>query len=299
MTKASGNQGGRIAVVGATGRIGSTLLSKLVDDNFDIVPLSRTASSDRLPPGLVPTIIDFEEPSTLSEALEGVDKVFIAHGTYAKQVENEIALIDAAVGAGVSHIVKVSVMGPPVLLHPFDWHAKIEAHLATCDVGYTLLRPSAFVDILARAAVPVADGFWGGAAGDGRVNFIDTRDIADVARVVLLDGRFNDVQRAYHLTGPASVSMPEVAAELSGLLGREVKYRQRTPSDHRNVLLQMGMSEMAADIALGLDYLFERSVQAETTSSVGELTGHAPRSVAAWLKDNISAFRNSTTTVHG
>lgn len=299
MTKVSVDQRGRIAVVGATGRIGSTLLSKLVDDNVDIVPLSRSASSDRLPAGLVPSIIDFEAPSTLSEAFEGVNKVFIAHGTYAKQVENEIALIDAAVRAGVSHIVKVSVMGPPVRLHPFDWHDKIEAHLAACDVGYTLLRPSAFVDILARAAVPVADGFWGGAAGDGRVNLIDTRDIAEVARVVLLDGRFNDVQRAYHLTGPASVSMPEVAAELSGQLGHEVKYLRRTPSEHRNVLLQMGMSEMAADIALGLDHLFERSVQAETTATVAELTGHAPRSVADWLRDNISAFTKNPNTVQG
>ncbi|MEV4610694.1 NmrA family NAD(P)-binding protein [Neorhizobium sp. LMR1-1-1.1] len=299
MTKVSAQQGGRIAVVGATGRIGSALLSKLADDNVDVVPLSRSASSDRLPPGMVPAIIDFEAPSTLSKALEGVDKVFIAHGTYAKQVENEIALIDAAVGAGVSHIVKVSVMGPPVRLHPFDWHAKIEAHLAACNIGYTLLRPSAFVDILARAAVPVADGFWGGAAGDGRVNFIDTRDIADVARVVLLDGRFNDVQRAYHLTGPASVSMPEVATELSGQLGREVRYLRRTPSEHRNVLLQMGMSEMAADIALGLDHLFERSVQAETTATVAELTGHAPRSVAEWLKDNISAFKKNPVAVQG
>ncbi|MEV4610787.1 NmrA family NAD(P)-binding protein [Neorhizobium sp. LMR1-1-1.1] len=299
MTKVPAHQGSRIAVVGATGRIGSALLNKLADDDVDIIPLSRSASSDRLPPGLVPTIIDFEAPLTLSKALEGVDKAFIAHGTYAKQVENEIALIDAAVGAGVSHIVKVSVMGPPVRLHPFDWHAKIEAHLAACDIGYTLLRPSAFVDILARAAVPVADGFWGGAAGEGRVNFIDTRDIADVARVVLLDDRFNDVQRAYHLTGPASVSMPEVAAELSVQLGREVRYLRRTPSEHRNVLLQMGMSEMAADIALGLDHLFERSVQAETTNTVAELTGNVPRSVAEWLKDNISTFKRNFITIQG
>lgn len=299
MTKVSRDQGNRIAVVGATGRIGSTLLSKLVDDNVEIVPLSRSASSDRLPRGLVPTIVDFDAPSTLSKALEGVDKVFIAHGTYARQVENEIALIDAAVGAGVSHIVKVSVMGPPVHLHPFDWHARIEAHLAGCDLGYTLLRPSAFVDILARAAVPVADGFWGGAAGDGRVNFIDTRDIADVARVVLLDGHFNDAQRAYHLTGPASVTMPEVAAELSKQLGHTVVYFRRTAAEHRKVLIQMGLSEMAADIALGLDHLFERSVQAETTTTVAELTGHAPRSVASWLRDNISAFKKHTATAKG
>lgn len=293
MSNAAVDKGGRIAVLGATGRIGSALLSRLVNDNLDLVPLSRDASSDRLPPGLSPTVIDFETSSTLLSALEGVEKLFLAHGTYARQVENEIALIDAAVRAGVSHIVKVSVMGPPVRLHPFDWHAKIEAHLAECDIGYTLLRPSAFVDILARAASPVAGGFWGGAAGDGRVNFIDTRDIADVARMALLDDRFEGVQRAYHLTGPASVSMPEVATELSEQLGREVKYQLRTPAEQREVLVRMGYSEMAADISLGLDQLFKQSVQAETTSTVSELAGHAPRSVASWLKDNISVFQET------
>lgn len=296
MSEVSVDKVSRIAIVGATGRIGSALLSKLVSDNVDLVPLSRSASSDRLPHGLLPTIIDFEKPSTLSRALEGVNKVFIAHGTHAKQVENETALIDAAVSSGVSHVVKISVMGPPVRLHPFDWHTKIEAHLAASDLGYTLLRPSAFVDILARAAVPVADGFWGGSAGDGRVNFIDTRDVADVARVALLDDRFNDVKRAYHLTGPASVSMPEVAAELSDQLGREIKYQRRTPDEHRDVLIRMGLSEMAADIALGLDYLFKQSVQAETTTTVAELTGHSPRSVASWLRDNIAAFKKKQVT---
>ena len=290
MSKGFARERGRIDVVGATCLIVLDLLSKLVNDGVDLIPLSRSASSDRLPHGLVPRIIDFEAPSTLSKALEGVEKVFIAQGTNLRQVENEIALIDASVRAGVKHIVKVSVLGPPVRLHPFDWHAKIEAHLATCDLGYTLLRPSAFVDTLARAAVPVADGFWGGAAGDGRVNFIDTRDVADVARVALLDNRFNDVQRAYHLTGPAPVSMPEVAAELSEQLGREVKYQRRSPAEHREVLIRMGMSELAADIALGLDQLFKQSVQAETTTTVGDLTGQAPRSVSSWLKDHISMF---------
>jgi hypothetical protein len=87
--------------------------------------------------------------------------------------------------------------------------------------------------------------------------------------------------------------MPEVATELSEQLGREVKYQLRTPAEQREVLVRMGYSEMAADISLGLDQLFKQSVQAETTSTVSELAGHAPRSVASWLKDNISVFQET------
>ncbi len=291
MSTAHSNDTLRIAVAGATGRIGSALLAGLAKDDVELVALSRDPSADRLPRGIAPTVIDFEQPSTLRKAVDGADKLFLVHGTYGRQVDNEIALIDAAVDAGVAHIVKVSVMGPPLALHPFDWHTQIEAHLSRCDVGYTLLRPSTFVDILKIRAAFIAQGNWGGAAGDGRVNLIDTRDVADVARAILLDRTNPEAQRAYHLTGPKSLSMPDIAAQLSLLLGEEISYHHRTPEEQRKILLSTGLSELIADLQLGLDRLFELSIQSETTSTVFELTGQPPRSAYEWLRENLSAFK--------
>lgn len=282
----------RVAVAGATGRVGAALVGNLLHDPVDVLALTRDPDSKRLPAGVALARVDFDTPDTLREALRGTDRLFIAHGTSDRQVANEISLIDAAAAAGVRHIVKLSVMGPATRLHPFDWHMRIEAHLATHDVGYTILRASTFVDILARAAAPVAKGTWGGAAGDGRVNLIDTRDIAEAARVALLDDRHMDVQRAYHLTGPRAVSMPDVAEELSRLLGHAVAYRHRSPAEHRAVLIAAGASEMVADLLLGLDRLFHSSVLAETTSTFTDLTGRQPRPVATWLRDNIAAFQS-------
>lgn len=230
--------------------------------------------------------IDFDQPASLRQALEGADRLFLAHGTSDRQVDNEIALIDAAVAAGVSHIVKLSAMGPPTRLHPFDWHMKIEAHLANCDVGFTVLRPSCFVDILARAKTPVANGTWGGTAENGLVNLIDTRDIAEVSRIALLNEQFLGSQRSYHLTGHRPVSMPEIAEELSRILGRPVTYERRSHAEHREVLLSSGVSEMVADLLLGLDRIFKEGVLAETTTTVFDLTGKEARSAAAWLFDN-------------
>lgn len=286
----------RIAVAGATGRVGTALLAGLADDPVDVVALSRAATSDRLSSETRVAQVDFDRPETLREALEGAERLFLAHGTSDRQVENEIAMIDAAVEAGVSHIVKLSAMGPPTRLHPFDWHMKIEAHLADCDVGYTVLRPSCFVDVLARAKAPVASSTWGGTAEDGRVNLIDIRDVADVARIALLDERFLDAQRAYHLTGPGAVSMPEIAKELSRLLDRPVTYARRTRAEHREVLVSSGVSEMVADLLLGLDRIFREDVLAETTTTVTDLTGKEARSAADWLFDNRGAFGMSAET---
>jgi NAD(P)H dehydrogenase (quinone) len=281
----------RIAVAGATGRVGFSLISKLVTEPVELVALSRAPDAKNLPAGVSLATVDFDARSTLDAALRGADRLFLAHGTSPRQVANEIALIDAAVAAGVSHIVKLSAMGPPSRLHPFDWHMQVEAHLATCDVGFTVLRPSSFVDIMARAAAPIANDSWGGAAGDGLVNLIDTRDVADCAFAVLLDDAHVTSQRAYHLTGPTAVSMPKIADKISGLLGRTVTYQHRSPAEQREKLLASGLNEFVADLLLGLDRLFYESTLAETTSTVRELTGHAPRPVTDWLSHNISLFR--------
>ncbi|MFT8990380.1 MAG: NAD(P)H-binding protein [Gluconobacter albidus] len=280
----------RIAVAGATGRVGSALMSNLQNDAVDVVALSRDPSAATTPENVSVAEVNFGIPSSLSDALRGSDRLFLAHGTSAQQVEHEIALIDAAVAVGVSHIVKLSVMGPASKLHPFDWHMQIEAHLARQDIGYTILRPSSFVNILARAAKPVAEGSWGGAAGNGRVNLIDTRDVADVARIALLDSAHMSTQRAYHLTGPGTISMPEVADQLSQILGKKVSYQHRSSDEQRKILTSAGSSELVADVLLGIDQLFRESVLAETTETFRDLTGKAPRSVRAWLSENAAIF---------
>lgn len=282
----------RIAIAGATGRVGSSLVHHLVGDPVDVVALTRDPKAARLPSNVELVGVDFEAHLTLAEALQGADRLFLAHGSSDRQVANEIALIDAAMDAGVGHIVKLSSMGPPTKAHPFDWHMAIEAHLATKDVGYTVLRPGPYADILGKVGSAVAADDWGGTAGDGLVNFIDTNDIADVARLALLDEASVDVQRAYHLTGLAPVTMSDVAELLSQLLDRKIVYKHRTPTEQRVALIASGFSEAAADMRLGLEKLFNESVLAETTDTVELLTKQKPRSLSNWLASNLALFRN-------
>ena len=281
----------RIAVAGATGRVGSALMGRLAAEPVKLRALTRTPDGQRFPSQVEVAAVDFDAPATLAAALQGIDRVFISHGTSPRQVANEIALIDAAVDAGVQHIVKLSSFGAPSRLHPMDWHMLIEAHLATKDVGYAVLRPSAFVEILARAGAAVAHDAWGGAAGDGRVNFIDTRDVADVAHAALLADAHTNSQRAYHLTAARAWSMPEVAGELARLLGRPVAYHHRSPEQHRAALLAAGANDFVAGLLLGLDQVFRDSALAETTLTVEALAGHAPRSLPQWLEENLALFR--------
>ena len=281
----------RIAVAGATRRVGSALMARLAAEPVKLRALTRTPDGQRFPSQVEVAAVDFDSSATLAAALQGIDRVFISHGTSPRQVANEIALIDAAIDAGVRHIVKLSTFGAPSRLHPMDWHMQIEAHLATKDVGYTVLRPSAFVEILARAGAAVARDDWGGAAGDGRVNFIDTRDVADAAHAALLADVNANSQRAWHLTAARAWRMPEIAGELARLLDRPVAYQHRSPEQQRAVLLAAGADDFVAGLLLGLDQVFRDSALAETTLTVEAVTGHAPRTLPQWLEENLGLFR--------
>lgn len=284
----------RIAIAGATGRVGAVLIAGLAVEPVDLIALTRKPDQARFPPQVAQAAVDFDAPATLEAALRGADRLFLAQGTSPRQVENEVALIDAAVAAGVRHIVKLSAASLPAKLHPFDWHARVEAYLLSRDIGHTMLRPTTFFDTLVRAGKAVQEGTWGGAAGHGMVNLIDTRDVADAAKAVLLDPASTDWQRAFHLTGPRAWTMDEVAAELARLLGRPVVYTQRTPAEERQRLLASGVSEFVVDVLIGLDRTVRESSLREETATVQLLTGHAPRSLPDWLRENLALFGGAT-----
>ncbi|GGF35963.1 NAD(P)-dependent oxidoreductase [Aliidongia dinghuensis] len=235
--------------------------------------------------------IDFANSKTIVDALTGADRLFIAHGTSPQQVADEIALIDGAVAAGIDHVVKLSTMGPATRRNPIAWHMQIEAHLARQSIPSTVIRPSAFAEMLLSFASPISTGTWNGAGENGRVNFIDIRDVAEVARIALLENVEPESQRIYHITGPRAWSMQELVAELSRVLERSITYSSRTLEEQRAALLARGLPPFVADLLTGLEQFFRDSALAETTSTFEELTGKPPRKLTDWLAENVGAFR--------
>ncbi len=152
------------AIAGATGRVGAELTRLLAEDPVELLALTRRPEAAVLPAGVRAVGVDFERPASLSATLQGVERLFIAQGSSPDQVANEIALIDAAVAAGVRHVVKLSAMGPATRLYPMAWHMPIEAHLARQPIASTVLRPSAFTSLLLRAPAR----WWRRASGAAR-----------------------------------------------------------------------------------------------------------------------------------
>jgi NAD(P)H dehydrogenase (quinone) len=290
-----------IAIAGATGSVGAKLTSQLLAAGARVRVLSRNPEKAKAlfnnNPNCEVAGIDFDTPNSLRQALKGADRAFLCTGTSERQVRDEIALIDAAVQAGVPYLVSLSVGGAGSgsaansTSNVLAWHTEIDAHLAAQDVASTLLRPATFTDTLIRVASKfVPKGAWGGTAEDGLISAIDTRDVAACAAAILLEGPECHAQKVYTLTGPAPVTMDGVAALLTESLSGPVRYVRRSADEQRAFYLASGFPPLMVEVLLGLDDLTRGNVFAEPTDEVLALTGRVPRSLAAFVRERVGDF---------
>ena len=284
-----------ILVTGATGNVGSEAVRLLAARDEPVRALVR--SRDRAPGGAVePVVGDFDSPNTLHEAMRGVDTVVLVSPAVPAQ---EIAVIDAAVEAGVGHIIKVSSKASsdsPVARR--RGQALIEAHLLAADIGHTLLRPNAYQQNLLALApmVRTTHGFVM-SAGDGQVGMTDARDVAAVA-VHIATAPVTHAGRTYWPTGPELITYDDVANTLTELLGHQVDYRRITPDQHRTAMLAAGLPQPVAESNAQAFGLIADGDAAWITEDVHTLTGRASRTHHTFLAEHVEAFRRSTVRQH-
>jgi len=215
-----------ILVSGATGGIGGEVCRLLKEAGTPFRALCRKQEQvERLSQqGIDAVRGDFDRPATLAAAMRGIETMFLITPPTPQQVTQETAAIDAANEAGVSRIVKISASDSNVR-SPVPWakaHALIDHHLRASGIGWTILKPTAFMQNFLWFKDPIARGFLPQVAGRGSVSWVDTRDVARVAAAVLTQDGHDGA--TYFLTGPETLDMKEAAARLSKVAGHKVRY---------------------------------------------------------------------------
>lgn len=171
---------------------------------------------------------DYDDRTTWPAALDGVERLFLLFPLPSPRMVDRrmVPLIDAAVAAGCRHVVYLTVPGAD--RQKVVPHHRVERHIEASGADHTFLRASFFmqnlhrkvsthgVDIVERGEVFVP-------AGRGATTFVDARDVAQVARLALLDPAAHR-NVAYTLTGPERLRMDEVAEILTEVLERPVRY---------------------------------------------------------------------------
>lgn len=224
--------GTTIAVTGATGQIGGQVARALAERGVEQRLIVRDPSRAPQLTGASVATAAFDQPAAARAALEGIDVVLMVSATEApNRVQQHAAFVDAAVAAGVRHVVYTSFYGAAAdatFTFARD-HWATEGHIAASGLAYTFLRDNFYLDGL--TVIGGDEGVIRGPAGDGVVSAIARADVARTATTVLTDvladaGSHHDV--TYDLTGREALTMAEAAAILTEVTGKPIRFENET-----------------------------------------------------------------------
>lgn len=292
-----------IAISGAAGHLGrmaAQLVAELGCDPGELVLATRTPDAVMdLVRGAHARFADFTQPESLGEAFDGVRRLLlISTDTVADRSMQHSAAIDAAVAAGVQHIVYTSMLSPappnPALIAESHWST--EEHLRESGVAFTVLRCSLYSDFqVFEAAEALASGRFVHNRGTGGCSYIARSDCARAAAAVVMgEGHEGEY---YELTGPESLDARALAALYSQFGDRKVE-AVSVGDDELLRLLDAdagvdGHVQYGAALAISLGRAIREGYFAGVTTSVAELTGTAPRGVASLLEESEAVLRSA------
>lgn len=255
-----------VTVTGASGAQGGALARHLLARGHRVRALVRDVHSPAAAAlraeGGEPVSGDFDDPPSLVRAMRGADASFlmatpfIAGGTEA-EVRHGINLVDAAVAAGVEHVVYSSVASADLgtgVPH-FESKYAVERHLASAGTAWTVVAPTEFLDmVLAPWSLPaLRDGVVGvPVPGAARRQLTVVADVAAFAGLALeRPERF--ASRRIEIASDV-VTGDELAAALSRVTGRDVRYVMPSPDaavdpDLQAMYAFMGGGGYSVDVA--------------------------------------------------
>jgi uncharacterized protein YbjT (DUF2867 family) len=275
-----------VVVIGGTGPLGSEVVRELTARDVAVRAVSRRIDAPR-PEGVELVTADLADAASLDRAFENARRVFLLSSPTRDQPRLETNGIAAAERAGIEHVVKISnipIVGLDDGLH--GNHRAIERRLAESSVASTVLQPSFFASVLERQIGLLRRGRFVMPTGQGRIAWIDPRDIAEVAATVLAA---DDPSRdALPLTGPEALSASALTDRIAAVCAVEVTLLQPDRARWHSDLLATGMDPWLADSTHHLYDAIERDVLAEVSPAVEVVLGRPPRPVDDWLRERVA-----------
>lgn len=283
----------KILVTGATGKVSSELVHRLVERGVEVKAGTRQPERARALFGAAVEVVDldYEVTSTWDGAVQWADRVFLVPPPFDPSGDEALVpFLDWAVQSGSGHLVLLSAMG----IEAREQLAlrRIEQRLERTGVAWTLLRPNIYMQNFARGFVARQireAGVFRLPVGEAPVSFVDGRDVAAVAAEAL-SGEAH-VGKAYTLTGPDPLTHHEVAELIGKVAGREVHFEANDESAMQAMLADAGWPEGRADTFAGLLAAIREGRRSETSPDIQALLGRAPTSFSAFAEEHAEAWR--------
>jgi NAD(P)H dehydrogenase (quinone) len=270
----------KIGVSGASGQLGRAVVAELLQraDGHEVVAITRTPETVAAPAQR--RFGDYDRPESLAEAYAGLDRLLIITTVApepGKRGAQNIAAIDAAVKAGVKHIVFMSAVGTRREEEPARgasyWRG--EQHLIATAPAWTILRMNFYAEaFVQQAQAALGQGVLAGLA-ENRAAFVARDDVAAAAAGILIgDGHAGAI---YNATGPERLSGAERAAIIADIAGRPLAFRVIPEEQLRAGLTKANLPAAVVNIVVGIQQSFAAGVFDIVTGDVERFGGRPPK----------------------
>ncbi|MFD9188313.1 NAD(P)H-binding protein [Streptomyces phaeochromogenes] len=260
-----------VLVTGASGKTGRQVAESAKAAGFDVRAASRSSE----------VRFDWYDSSTWAEALRGADAAYLAYTPdigAPGAAENIAALARLAQELGVRRLVMLSARG--------ERQAEpAERALRESGAEWTVVQADWFFQNFSEGLLleGVRSGEFVFPAGEVKVPFIDTRDLADVVVKALTDPSY--AGRTLEITGARLLSFREAMAEITAAAGREIRYVPVPTKEYGAILAGFGLPpEEVAFMEEVFDGLLDGG-NARSTETVRQVLGRAPRDFTDFARE--------------
>jgi uncharacterized protein YbjT (DUF2867 family) len=238
----------------------------------------------------------YEDGPSMRAALSSVQTLFLVSGYGHTRLEQHYSAIDAAIAAGVERIVYTSFLAAAPLAtftHAREHHLTEERIRAT-GCRYTFLRPAFYLD---RAPLWFSkDGVIQGPAGNGTITWVSRDDLADVAVAVLTTSGHDGA--SYNITGSQALTLAEAAEEFSLATGIPASYQPETLEEARASRAKFNPSDWELEAWVSTYLAISTGELSVVSHTVQALTGHAPQTLADYVRSHPESYQHITATWH-
>jgi uncharacterized protein YbjT (DUF2867 family) len=286
-----------ILVTGATGTIGRQVVQHLTQRGAAVRALVRSPATANLPASVERVQGDMLDVDALRQALEGVSTLFLLNAVVADEFTQALITLNVAREAGVKRVVYLSVIHSDRYVNVPHFAGKFGVERMIEQMGFsaTILRPAYFIDNdLTIKDVVQGYGVYPMPIGSKGLAMIDTRDIAEIAAIELLNREQapdNSALTRLNLVGPETLTGEQVAAIWSDVLNRPIAYGGDDTAAFEQNLRQFMPAWMAYDMRQMAGRFISDGMMpgAGDVDRLVQLLGRPLRTYAAFAAEHASA----------
>lgn len=290
-----------LLVTGASGQLGRRVIAHLLQTH-KVAP-QRIIATTRKPEtladlaaqGVVVRQADFEDAASLAAAFAGADRLLListdAMDRPGCRLEQHLNAIQAAVKAGVKHVVYTSMPRPepdsPIPFAPD--HLGTEQALAASPLSWTVLRHCWYAENLHHSLPSVlAGGQWYSAAGDGATAYVTRDDCARADAAALASPE--TARTTLDITGPQAWTVAQIATLVTQVLGKPIQVVPVSPEQLAQGMAAAGVPAFLVPLMVSFEVNAKAGNVSLVSDAVPRLTGTPAQQLKDWLVANRAAF---------